>query len=70
MRTTRFLLLATLASFTSMLSAADKPNIILIMLDDVSPDMYSCYAPYTPKGSTGFGVRTLLSYLRARSTDG
>ncbi|MCK4750315.1 MAG: sulfatase-like hydrolase/transferase, partial [Bacteroidales bacterium] len=32
------------------LSAGDQPNIILILLDDVSPDMFSCYAPYTPKG--------------------
>jgi len=31
-------------------SAADRPNIILVLLDDVSPDMLSCYAPYTPKG--------------------
>jgi leucyl aminopeptidase len=27
-------------------------------------------APYIPKGSTGFGVRTLLTYLRNRSTEG
>lgn len=27
-----------------------RPNIVLILLDDVSPDMFSCYAPFTPKG--------------------
>ena len=25
-----------------------KPNIVLVMADDVSPDLFSCYAPYTP----------------------
>ena len=30
--------------------ASEKPNMILVLLDDVSPDMFSCYAPYTPKG--------------------
>ena len=35
--------------------ASEKPNIILVLLDDVSPDMFSCYAPYTPKGAEHAG---------------
>jgi len=31
-------------------SAATQPNIVLVMADDVSPDMFSCFAPYTPHG--------------------
>lgn len=31
-------------------AGADRPNIVLILMDDVSPDMFSCYAPFTPKG--------------------
>ncbi|VGO19327.1 sulfatase-like hydrolase/transferase [Pontiella sulfatireligans] len=31
-------------------SAASQPNIVLVMADDVSPDMFSCYAPLTPYG--------------------
>lgn len=31
-------------------AAADRPNILLVLMDDVSPDMFSCYAPFTPKG--------------------
>ena len=27
-----------------------KMNIVLVMADDVSPDLFSCYAPYTPHG--------------------
>jgi len=29
---------------------AEQPNIVLILADDVSPDMFSCYAPLTPHG--------------------
>lgn len=47
MKTTFVLLMLMLVS---SLSAADRPNIILVLLDDVSPDMFSCYAPFTPKG--------------------
>ena len=34
----------------ALTQAQERPNIILILLDDVSPDMFSCYAPFTPKG--------------------
>jgi len=27
-----------------------RMNIVLVMADDVSPDMFSCYAPFTPHG--------------------
>lgn len=34
----------------SSMMGSSQPNIILILLDDVSPDMFSCYAPFAPKG--------------------
>ena len=45
------------------LEAGDRPNIILILLDDVSPDMFSCYAPYTPKGLDHSGYTPHLDKL-------
>ena len=38
------------AGMAALTQAQGRPNIILILLDDVSPDMFSCYAPFTPKG--------------------
>ncbi len=29
---------------------ANRPNLVLVMADDVSPDMFSCFAPLTPYG--------------------
>ncbi|MFC2080380.1 sulfatase-like hydrolase/transferase [Bacteroidota bacterium] len=45
-----FFFAALFVSFSGFAVEPDNPNIILILLDDVSPDMFSCYAPYTPKG--------------------
>ena len=49
----------------SLVSAADSPNIILVLLDDVSPDMFSCYAPYTPKGASHAGNTPNIDKLAA-----
>ena len=38
------------SGFASLLTAQKQPNIIVVLTDDVSPDMFSCYSPYTPKG--------------------
>ncbi len=45
------------------LQAGERPNIILVLLDDVSPDMFSCYAPYTPKGMEHAGNTPNLDKL-------
>ncbi len=46
------LLLTLLAAtgFAVSSAIAVQPNIVLVMADDVSPDMFSCYAPLTPHG--------------------
>lgn len=44
-----------MSGFTCIAGAASKPNIVLILMDDVSPDMFSCYAPFTPKGTAHAG---------------
>ncbi|MCK4921079.1 MAG: sulfatase-like hydrolase/transferase [Bacteroidales bacterium] len=41
---------AGLLSSSAYPASIEKPNIILVLTDDVSPDMFSCYSPYTPKG--------------------
>jgi len=43
-------ILGLLALAGMQVKGSDKPNVIMILLDDVSPDMFSCYAPFTPKG--------------------
>ena len=39
-----------LALLNSVSMSAERPNVLLILMGDVSPDMFSCYAPFTPKG--------------------
>ncbi|MBT3479835.1 MAG: sulfatase-like hydrolase/transferase [Opitutales bacterium] len=36
-------ILAILSAIQTNISAAQQPNIILIMADDLSPEMYGCY---------------------------
>jgi arylsulfatase A-like enzyme len=66
MKTTRFFLLLLLSASASTVFGTNKPNIILIMLDDVSPDMYSCYAPYTPKGLGHAGTTPNIDRLASK----
>ena len=51
--------------FALKMHASDKPNIILVLLDDVSPDMFSCYAPHTPKGFAHAGYTPNIDSLAA-----
>ncbi|MFC0535286.1 sulfatase-like hydrolase/transferase [Pelagicoccus mobilis] len=44
------LLYLGLVALAALPALARKPNIILIMADDVSPDMFSCFADLTPHG--------------------
>ena len=46
----RNLLLVLLVGAGVAHGASKQPNIVLVMADDVSPDMFSCYAPLTPHG--------------------
>lgn len=56
--------LVSMALFCCSLSAnSGQPNIILILLDDVSPDMFSCYAPFTPKGLSHAGTTPNIDRL-------
>jgi len=41
----------TLAAVTASVWAAERPNLILVMADDVSPDLYSCFSALTPHGT-------------------
>lgn len=41
---------AGLLGLSSCTATNEQPNIIVVLTDDVSPDMFSCYAPHTPKG--------------------
>ena len=45
MKTFKYTLLgiSALLVWTTMATAAERPNIVLIMADDVSPDMFGCY---------------------------
>lgn len=45
-----FGLSAGLLGLSSCTATNEQPNIIVVLTDDVSPDMFSCYAPHTPKG--------------------
>ncbi len=49
-KTLKGVFLTAVALVAALSASADRPNIVLILMDDVSPDMFSCYAPFTPKG--------------------
>lgn len=58
------LVFAGLVTLLSTSAAADRPNIVLILADDVSADVFSCYGQPAPSSFESARIAQAKSSLR------